>query len=308
MLDGARHRVLFDIRLRLGYDSLLFGATMRILITGGHGQLGSALADVLAASHSLDLPSSAELDIAAPDACASVVGRRPDLVIHSAAFTNVDACAREPERALRVNALGTRSVALACRQLDIPLVYISTNEVFNGRASRPYLEWDVTEPINQYAYSKWAGEQLVQQLAPAYWIVRVAWVFGGQRNFVRTILRLARERGELSVVDDEIGNPTYAPDAAAAIGRLIEHPSYGVFHLTNEGYCSRWEFAREILSQAGMEHIAVRPVKLADWKRDSTPPAFAALRNFVAAETLGIRLPPWQTALRSFLSLMEQQS
>jgi len=285
----------------------LFGAIMRILITGAHGQLGSALADALAASHSLDLPTSAELDIAAPGVADSIAARRPELVIHSAAFTNVDACAREPERALRVNALGTRSVALACRRLDIPLVYISTNEVFNGRASRPYLEWDATDPINPYAYSKWAGEQAVQQLAPAYWIVRVAWVFGGERNFVRTILRLARERGELSVVDDEVGNPTYAPDAAAAIARLIERPSYGVFHLTNEGYCSRWEFAREILRVAGMEHIPLRPVKLADWKRDSTPPAFAALRNFVAAEELGVRLPPWQQALHAFLGAPEQQ-
>ena len=280
---------------------------MRILITGGRGQLGSALADVLAASHSLDLPASAELDVAASDAVESIAERRPDLVIHAAAFTNVDACAREPDRALRVNALGTRRVALACRRLDIPLAYISTNEVFNGRAARPYLEWDATDPINPYAYSKWAGEQAVRQLAPAFWIVRVAWVFGGERNFVRTMLRLARERGELSVVDDEVGNPTYAPDAAAAIARLIERPNYGVFHLTNEGYCSRYEFAREILRQAGMEHVPVRPAKLAEWKRNSTPPAFAALRNFVAAEELGIRLPPWQASLREFLRTTEQR-
>jgi dTDP-4-dehydrorhamnose reductase len=180
-------------------------------------------------------------------------------------------------------------------------VYISTNEVFDGGARKPYLEFDVPNPINPYGYSKWVGEQVVQQLVPCFYIVRVAWVFGGARNFVRTILRLAQERNELAVVDDEVGNPTYAPDLAEAIARLINHPAYGIYHLVNDGFCSRFEFAREILQQAGMENVAIKPIKLADYRRDSTPPAFGVLRNFVGATDLGIQLRPWQAALAAFL-------
>jgi len=274
---------------------------LRILVTGAHGQLGQALRHALQPQHVVIGPSHSELDIAAFDATRTIINYRPELVIHSAAFTNVDACARNPDTALTVNAIGTKHVALACQQLDVPLVYISTNEVFDGSADKPYLEFDRTAPINPYGYSKWAGEQMVQQLLKRFYIVRVAWVFGGERNFVRTILRLAAERSELAVVDDEIGNPSYAPDIAAAITQLITYPAYGVYHLVTEGYCSRFEFAREILEQARLDHVALRAIKLSEYQRDSTPPAFGALRNFVGATTLDIQLRPWQDALREFL-------
>lgn len=275
---------------------------MRIVITGGYGQVGQALTHALNQQHTVTALGHHELNIATTEAIPQLTDLQPDLVIHAAAFTNVDACAREPDRALKVNGLGTKHVAQACQQLNVPLVYISTNEVFDGNATTPYLEFDRTQPINPYAYSKWVGEQIVQQLLNRFYIVRIAWVFGGERNFVRTILRLVQERSELSVVDDEIGNPTYAPDLAIAIGQLIKQRTYGVYHLTNEGYCSRYEFAQEILRQAKMTHVTLNPIKLADYKRDSTPPRFGALRNFVAASDLGIRLRPWQEALSAFLS------
>ena len=275
---------------------------MRILITGAHGQVGQALIGALGSRHTLLSLHRSELDISAISATARIVEMQPELVIHAAAFTNVDACAREPDRALLVNGLGSKHIALACQQLDIPLMYISTNEVFDGRAERPYLEFDPTQPINPYGYSKWVGEQVVQQLVRRFYIVRIAWVFGGERNFVRTILRMAHERSELAVVDDEIGNPTYAPDVAEAIGALIEQPAYGVYHLVNEGYCSRFAFAQEILRQAELEHVTLRPIKLAEYVRDSTPPRFGALRNFVGATDLGIQLRPWQAALNTFLT------
>ncbi|HEX6293190.1 MAG TPA: dTDP-4-dehydrorhamnose reductase [Herpetosiphonaceae bacterium] len=275
---------------------------MRILITGAQGQVGQALVARLQEHHSLIPGSHATLDISAAAATAAIVEQQPDLVIHPAAYTNVDGCARDPDRALLVNGLGTKHVALACQQLDIPLVYISTNEVFSGRAAQPYLEFDRPEPINPYGYSKWVGEHVVQQVLKRFYIVRVAWVFGGERNFVRTILRLAQERPELAVVDDEIGNPTYAPDIADAIARLIEHPAYGTYHFVNEGYCSRFEFAREILRQSGHTDGILKPIKLAEYKRESTPPAFGALRNFVGATDLQIQLRPWQAALATFLS------
>lgn len=275
---------------------------MNILITGARGQVGSALVERLHAQHTVLRLDRGDIDISNPRVIDHIVQVRPDLVIHSAAFTNVDACARQPDHALAVNGLGTKYVALACQQLDTPLLYISTNEVFDGTADRPYLEFDRPAPINPYGYSKWAGEQAVQQLLRRFYIVRIAWVFGGERNFVRTILRLAHERPELAVVDDEIGNPTYAPDLAFAIAQLIEHPSYGIYHLTNEGACSRYDFAAEILRQAGLTHTRLRRIKLAEYQRDSTPPRYGALRNFVAATELGIRLRPWQAALSDFLA------
>jgi dTDP-4-dehydrorhamnose reductase len=273
---------------------------VRILITGAQGQVGQALITAFQQRHVLLPYGHTRLDVSMPTARSQIVALQPACVIHAAAWTNVDGCARDPDRALLVNGLGTRHVALACQELDVPLVYISTNEVFDGCATQPYLEFDRPHPINPYGYSKWVGEQVVQQLLRRYYIVRTAWVFGGEHHFVRTILRLAHERDELAVVDDEISNPTYAPDLAQAVGSLIEQPIYGIYHFTNEGYCSRFEFAREILHQAGL-NLPLKPIKLAEYKRASTPPAFSALRNFVGAIDLGIRLPPWQAALADYL-------
>jgi len=255
----------------------------------------------LASQHELIPTTSSNLDITSRSAADLIVAARPELVIHPAAWTDVDGCARDPDRALLVNALGTRNVALACQRLDVPLVYVSTNEVFDGRATEPYLEFDEPHPINAYARSKYAGEHYVRQLLRRFYIVRIAWVFGGPRNFVRTIQRLATEREHLRIVDDEIGNPTYAVDVAEAISRLVREPAYGTYHFVNEGYCSRYDFAREILRHTGMQGVSVEPIKLRDYPRASTPPSFTALRNFVGAVDLQIVLPPWQDALARFL-------
>jgi dTDP-4-dehydrorhamnose reductase len=281
---------------------------MRIAITGAHGQLGSALLTALAPQHTIIPITHEDISLEHVGVTQQLVALQPEYVIHTAAWTNVDGCARDPQRALLVNALGTKHVALACQQLDVPLAYISTNEVFDGAASQPYLEFDRPNPINPYGYSKWAGEQVVQQLLHRFAIVRVAWVFGGPRSFVRTVLRLAQERTELSMVDDEIGNPTYAPHLAHALRQLVEQHAYGVFHLVNEGGCSRFMFAQAILAQAGHTHVRLSPIPLASYKRDSTPPRFGALRNFVAATDLGIQLPPWQDALADALAQSSETS
>lgn len=274
---------------------------MRIAITGATGQVGQALSHALKPHHTIIPLSHADLPIEDQSAIQRLVALQPDYIVHTAAWTDVDGCARDPELALRVNGLGTKYVALACQQLNVPLLYISTNEVFDGMASTPYIEFDQPHPNNPYGYSKWAGEQVVQQLLTRFAIVRVAWVFGGPRNFVRTILRLAQERSELSVVNDEFGNPTYAPHLAMAIRQLIENNAYGIFHVVNEGICSRFAFAQEIIDQAGYTHISLKPIPLASYKRDSTPPPFGALRNFVARTELGLELPPWQVALADAL-------
>ncbi len=275
---------------------------MRIFITGCRGQLGRALYEALT-DHTLtgcDLPETDITDRAAiTDAIADFA---PDVVIHTAAWTDVDGCARDPEKAYRVNALGTQNVALACAASDAALVTISTNEVFDGSATAPYREWDAPHPINPYARSKAAGEWFTRHLLNRFYIVRTAWLYApGGSNFPHRIIELADELGALRVVTDEVGNPTFALDLAAALARLIQTEAYGVYHLTNAGYASRFDFAREILRISGREEVPVEPITLDAFERDSTPPRFAPLAN-TAAAALGIQPRPWQEALADFLT------
>ena len=277
---------------------------MRIAITGHQGQLGSALQAALVqhgqghALLGLDLPGHDISD--RPGIQQALCDFHPDIVLHTAAYTDVEGCARDPDRALRINALGTQNVALAAQACDAVLLYISTNEVFPGDRTVPYLEYDPPRPANPYGYSKWVGERYVEQLGSRFYIVRISWLFGGPRSFVTKMLALSEQRPELTVVDDEFGTPTYAPDLAAAIVQLIETGQYGIYHLVNEGACSRYEFAREILCLAGKEGFPIRPIKLAEFQRNSTPPPHAVLRNLAAA-AMGIRLRPWQNALAEHL-------
>ena len=279
---------------------------MRIYVTGIMGQLGRALGEVLD-GHSLsgcDLP---DLDITDRTAIAGAVAAfAPDVVIHAAAWTNVDGCAREPEEAYSVNALGTQNVALACAACDAAMLYVSTNEVFSGTATEPYREWDALHPVNAYGRSKAAGEWFVRHLLTHFYIARTAWLFAhGGRNFPHRILQLAGEvragrRDALRVVTDEVGNPTYAPDLAQAIAALIGTGAFGVYHLVSEGYCSRYEMAEEILRIGGCGDVPVEPIRLSQFQRPSHPPPFAPLTN-TAAAALGIRLPRWQEAVAGFL-------
>ena len=245
------------------------------------------------------------LELGNPSTTDLIVETKADLVIHGAAYTNVDGCARDPELAYRINALGTQYVAHACRRLDAPLVYISTNEVFAGDANQPYFEYDPTRAINAYGRSKLAGEQAVRDLLDNYYIVRVSWLFGGERNFVRTVLRLAANppEGGVRMVNDEIGSPTYAPDVAEGVRQLIGTLRYGIYHFVNSGYCSRFAFAQAIASQGGFDPNIFQPISLSDYRRDSTPPPFAPLAN-LAGTNLGINFRPWEAAVAEYLTTL----
>jgi dTDP-4-dehydrorhamnose reductase len=274
---------------------------MRVFITGCKGQLGQALGVALA-EHTVagcDLP---ELDITDREAIGTAIADfAPDVVIHAAAWTDVNGCALDPEEAYRVNALGTQNVVLASAARGAAMVYVSTNEVFDGTATEPYREWDPPRPINPYGRSKAAGEWYVRHLLTRFYIARTAWLYApGGRNFPHRIVQLADERGALRVVTDEVGNPTYAPDLADALASLIRTGAYGVYHLANAGYCSRYDFACEILRISRRGHVPVEPITLGEWQRPSTPPRFAPLAN-TAAAALGIELRPWQEALEEFL-------
>ncbi len=277
---------------------------MRIFVTGCKGQLGQMLYAALA-EHTLsgcDLP---ELDITDRQAISTAIADFcPDVVIHPAAWTDVDGCARDPDKAYRINALGTQNIALACAACDAAMVYVSTNEVFDGTATEPYREWDATHPINGYARSKVAGEWFVRHLLNRFYIARTAWLYApGGRNFSNPhrIIELADKHGMLKVVTDEVANPTYALDLAAAIAALIQTEAYGAYHLVNADHCSRHEYVCEVLRIGGRAHIPVEPIRLDDFERASTPPRFAPLAN-TAAAALGITLRPWREAVTEFLS------
>lgn len=229
---------------------------------------------------------------------------RPDLIVNAAVYRDVDAAEREREAAFRVNALGARWLALAAEEVGAGIVYLSTDYVFSGDGDAPYHEWYPPRPLSYYGESKLAGEQETLRHAPRAWIVRTSWVYGGEgRTFVSAILDRARSGQPLDVVDDEVGGPTYARDLAGAIRRLAELDAPGVYHLPNEGECSRWAWARTIVELAGLES-EVRPVSTAAYLAGKVNvarrPAHSTLAN-TAAATLGVTLRPWRDALAEYL-------
>jgi dTDP-4-dehydrorhamnose reductase len=278
---------------------------MRVVITGHNGQLGRQLAAAFADQDllKLDLPCD---DITRPDIVECIAAFRPDLVIHSAAYTDVDGCERDPELAFRVNAWGTQNVALGAQRVGAAMLYISTNEIFDGAQRDAYREWDRPNPMSVYARTKAAGEQMVRDLTGGrFYIARIAWLFGpGGVNFITKILDAAR-KGPLRVAVDEIGNPTYAPDLARAVVQLTASGHYGVYHLTNTGFCSRYEFAAETLRFAGL-NVPVTPILSAEWPRPSRPPLHAILAN-TAGASLGITMRPWREALAEYVAWLADE-
>ena len=278
-----------------------------VLVTGGRGMLGTAVAQRFPSSEAelllLDLP---ELDVTRPETVAPPLHSfRPDVVIHCAAMTNVDGCETDPNAAYRVNAYGTFVLAAECAERQVPLIYISTDFVFDGQRDGPYTEGDPPSPISTYGWSKLLGEEVVSRLVARHCIVRTAWTFAPWgHNFVRSILRAARERPELQVVDDQVGSPTYAPDLAEGLWRLTAAQAEGTFHLTNAGAVSRYEFAREIVAAAGLD-VPVRPIKSADLNHPARRPAFAPLVSSRLADLGLAPLRPYQEALAECVALIK---
>lgn len=284
---------------------------MKLIVTGAAGRLGSKLVDVLSDQHTVIATDIAgdnvePLDITDFAATRDFIDtHQPDLVLHPAAWTDVDGCARDPEKAIRVNGLGTQYLATATHTAGAALLYISSNEVFDGKATRPYYEYDVTNPINAYGYSKWVGERALVQLNPRHYIVRMSWLVAhGGRNFIHAILNAAEAGKQLRVVTNEVAHPTYANDLVGAIAQLIETGCYGTYHLVNSGHCSRYDFARYALDRAGFADTPVERISAAEWPRPSLPPVYTPLANLAGA-SLGITLRPWQQAIDDFLAAEE---
>lgn len=280
---------------------------MRVLVTGVKGQLGHDVMDELAAKGIEGIGVDVEeMDITDAGACQRVIKEaKPDAVIHCAAYTAVDAAEDNAALCRRINGEGTRNVAQACKEADTKLMYISTDYVFDGQGTRPWEPDDERHPLNVYGQTKYEGELAVEELSDKYFIVRIAWVFGvAGKNFIKTMLRLGKERGAVSVVDDQIGSPTYTYDLARLLVDMIQTDKYGRYHATNEGLCSWYEFAKEIFRQAGMD-VPVTPVSSDAFPAKATRPSNSRLNKDKLSENGFERLPAWQDALGRFLKEIE---
>lgn len=253
---------------------------MRVVVTGASGQLGHDLVEVLNLKHEV-FPFDLDLDITDAGAVESKIDElKPAVVVNAAAFTNVDGCELEPEKAFRVNEEGAKNVGLACRKAGAIMVHISTDYVFDGTKAQPYTEDDIPNPINMYGKSKLAGEEHVRSLLTSYYIVRTSWLFGKHgKNFVKTIVAMADEKGELAVVGDQVGSPTYSLDLARKISELIESGRFGLYNVTNSGACSWFEFAKAILSSSGRAHVRVSEITSEQIDQPARRPANSVLKN-----------------------------
>lgn len=272
---------------------------MRILLLGANGQLGSELRRVLQ-HHDVVAATRPVFDITDPSVEDKIVASKPQLVIHSAAFTKVDDAEANPDLAMRVNADGTKWVARGTARAKARLIYVSTDYVFDGTQSEPYTETDPVNPLNVYGRSKLRGEQEALAECPRSLIVRTSWVYGVHgNNFVKTILKLSRQMPELRVVDDQRGSPTYAYDLAVAIEALIDKGVSGIIHAGGEGYCSWYDFAGEIIRSAGHSCRLV-PISTGESGRPAPRPPFSALSTS-RLHLHGLTLPPWRDGLERFV-------
>lgn len=279
---------------------------MKVLVTGVKGQLGYDVVNELEKrgmeAVGVDVQ---EMDITKEESVYQVMDSvLPDAVIHCAAYTAVDAAEENEELCRKVNVDGTSYIAQACKKVDIPMIYISTDYVFDGEGERPWEPEDIRKPLNVYGQTKADGEIAVQEILNKYFIVRIAWVFGiNGKNFVKTMLNLGKDRSQLTVVNDQFGSPTYTYDLAKLLVDMIITDKYGIYHATNEGICTWYEFAKEIFKVAGLE-VQVDPVSAEEFKAKAKRPSNSRM-NKDKLETNGFeRLPAWQDALERYIKLL----
>ena len=282
---------------------------MKVLVIGSHGMLGSDLVNRLSNLSDQKNPGSEviaadreHVDIThGEDASKFIAQVKPDVIINCAAFSNVDACETQIFEAFAVNASGARNVALAGKLTGARVIHISTDYVFDGMKNEPYLETDTPNPISVYGKSKLEGELAVQEIGGNYVIIRTAWLFGPYRNnFVTTMLELGRKNRSVSVVTDQHGSPTYTTDLSDAIRTAISKDLRGIYHVTNSGTCSRYEWAQKIFELTGNQ-VSVLPLKTADYKRAARVPQNSSLDCTKYTTTTGQKMRSWQEALKEYI-------
>ncbi len=284
---------------------------MIVLVTGVNGQLGhDVVKELIAKGHQPHGADREEFDLTNETEVHEYVKKlNPDAIIHCAAFTAVDKAESEEEAAYQVNALGTKYLAEAAKAVDAKMIYISTDYVFNGNNTEPYEVEQATDPIGAYGRTKLAGEEFLKATLDKYFIVRTAWVYGlNGHNFVKTMLRLGKERGELGVVHDQVGSPTYTVDLAKLLVEMVPTDKYGIYHATNDGVCSWHEFAVEIFKQAGMDEVKVNPLTTDQYPTPAKRPKYSVLSKKKLAEQGFTPLREWQEALSAYLQELNAQA
>ena len=276
---------------------------LKVWIVGAEGQSGEAINEVLDPLEIEALNTDKnELDITQTDEVLRFGEiHRPDVIINCAAVTDVELCEREPEHAFRVNALGARNLSIVARKIGAKMVQLSTDDVFDGLASKPYTEFDETAPRTVYGKSKLAGERYVKEFTHKHFIIRSNWVYGKGNNFVNRVLAAADAGQSLSVAEDQYGSPTSAKDLAGIILYLIMTNEYGTYHATCKGVCSRYEFAQEILRLAGKQE-QLNPVPTPQSDLSSARPAYAVLDNFILRIIEVYDMPQWKDSLAEFMN------
>lgn len=289
---------------------------MKYLITGGGGQLGfDVRRDLLhrdVSESDVAAPSSKELDITDARAVEKYIGNfQPNVIIHCAAYTNVDGAESDQEACRKVNVEGTRNLVRAAEKVDAKIIYISTDYVFDGESAEPYEIDAKTNPKSVYGQTKYEGEEIVREY-PKHFIVRIAWIFGiNGRNFVKTMLKVANDRDEVAVVDDQIGSPTYTVDLAKFLVDLSKTEKYGIYHATNEGFCSWAEFTEEIYKNAGLD-TKVKKVSTEEYielagKPQAKRPKFSKLSKDSIEQNGFERLPAWQDAVQRYIAELKKE-
>ena len=282
-----------------------------ILVIGAKGMLGRDLMGILHSSFSNEEVIGwdiEDMDIQKESESVTRIEKlRPEIVIHIAAYTDVDGCELDQERAFAVNAEGTKHVALAASKCHAKMVYLSTDYVFDGDKSEPYLESDSPHPLNVYGHSKLKGEQYVQELVKDFLIIRTQWLYGPfGKNFVSSILRQAREKSALSIVNDQTGSPTYTVDLAKAISKLIQFDARGIFHVANRDLCTWYTFGQAILKLSGVNRVRLIPISSRELDRPAARPSYSVLNCQKLKRETGLTMRPWSEALKDYLSSYRQ--
>lgn len=278
----------------------------KILVTGSNGQLGRAINKQYKGSTEFEIVNTdvAELDITNIDATIKMMEEvRPYAIINCAAHTGVDACESQQDMAYRINAIGPRNLSIAATKVGAKMIHVSTDYVFEGNGSRPYLEFDTPNPQGMYGATKLAGEKFVQQFAKEFFIIRTAWLYGEGKNFVKTMLNLSESNDTVRVVGDQFGTPTSATELAKAIAYLLPTENYGIFHGTCEGMCSWADFAKEIFRLAGKD-TKVDAITTAEYPTPAVRPAYSVLENYMFKLTSDFTFASWEDAIAEYMKTL----
>lgn len=282
---------------------------MRVLVTGAKGQLGQDLVRVLQDRYEVTGLDRGEMNIINHEqVCQTMSGLRPAVVIHCAAYTAVDQAESDADTAFKINAIGSPNIAMAAEQVGAKVCYISTDYIFDGASKIPYNEYDNTNPTSIYGKSKRAGEQLIRSLCSRYFIVHTSWVYGVHgNNFVKTMLKLGREKDQLKVVNDQVGSPTYTIDLSLFLAELISTEKYEIYHASNAGVCSWYEFASAILEDSRI-NVNLVPCTTSEFPRPAPRPQYSVMDHMSIRTNCFNDLRHWREALEAFLTEFEEIS